>query len=97
VRFLQIGTSVISPTGGPFRWIRFDVLRWRLMISLRKRGAKFGSSVGSALAQNNGGYLVKDDRPLLMTSAPTVAVPPLEWTSPSGRARQTSSRPRGGA
>jgi len=81
VRFLQVGQTATLPPHGVCRWIRLNAFGWRLRISLRKRGAKFGSSVGSALEQNNGGYLVRDDRPLLMSSAPTVAAPPPGWTS----------------
>jgi len=50
----------------------------------------YGSYLGGGLRQNKGGFLVRDDLPLLTPSAPTVAAPPPGWTSPSGSCPQTS-------
>ena len=67
------------------------VCRSPLRISLWKPAARpFGSYLGGGVRQNSGGYLVRDDLPLLIDSVPTEAVPPLALTSHWGSCLQTS-------
>lgn len=61
--------------GGKSLPIRCAVLWERLAGSTQKRAATFGSYLGGVLEPNNGGFLVRDDRPRLTTAVPTVAVP----------------------
>lgn len=70
-----MGTHARLRGDGVCHWIRFNALSWRLRVSLWRRGATFGSSLGSALGQNSSGYLVRADQPHQTTSAPTVAAP----------------------
>lgn len=70
-----MGTTATLHNDGPCRWIRCDVFRSRLRISIRRQGARSGSSLGSALEQNSSGYLARADRPQLTTSVPTAAAP----------------------
>ena len=61
--------------------IRFDVFKWQLRISLRKRGAPYGSYPDLGPVKNRDGFLVRDDQLLPTSSAPTEAAPPQESTS----------------
>jgi len=76
-----MGKSATSLRGGRYRWMWFSAFGWRLKISLRKRDAGSGSSVGSALAHNSGGYVVKADLLRQTHSARTAAAPQPGWTS----------------
>jgi len=66
------------------------------VFSLRPVG-RYGSYLGGGLRPNSAGYLVRDDRPHVTTSARTAVAPPLGLTSRSAHYRLGSSRPRGAA
>jgi len=83
-------TSATSPRGGRSRRIRSAESRWQLKIFSQKPAGKSGSYLGGGLRQNSGGYLVRDDLPLLTTAAPTVVARQPASTSRLEHGRQAS-------
>jgi len=70
-----MGTFAASLNGGVYRSMWFSAFRGRLTVSIQRLVARSGSSLGSALEQNNSGFLVRADLPHQTTSAPTAAAP----------------------